>query len=313
MAANESSVSMATAINNYVMPGFVPLWRNDYTLSILRALGMVETTGRGQYYKWHMNSSGNSSAAIFTENDPAPASVAQGYVEPYIGWNHYWAWVTITGIGRDVVDGGYFDAVTAAVQLGMADLVDYRSNILLGATNNGLQVAIDSTTAYAGITRGSAAYFESTESSTATLAGLRALHRGVRDADKGGSPRAHLVSPTVMEWYAGLAGVPASSAMSNASIRVVQSANGLPYSVDHGLALSGMGFYGAPIVEVPDLTSTVWIMLDTSFNGVKHVTIRPLQIEFHSNIGDNQLFKITAGSALVIERPARQGKMTSIS
>lgn len=313
MGASESTTSMAYAIKETFDPEVHEgLFRNDQVVPTLAAYGMkMITAPGGDYVQWHMNSTGNTSAAIFTENDPAPASVAQAYIRPKVGYTYFWVWVTLTGIGRDAVRNGNFDAVRAAVEGSMGDVIDLRSTTYLGASSNGLGVAIDSTTTYAGITRGSAAYFESTESSTNTLAGLRAANRACRDADKAGRPSLHLVSPTILEWYSNLGGTYVAATGGNGNLRMTQMADGTPYRADFGIATSGFSFNGAPVVELPDVTSTEWFGLDMRY--LEHHTIRGLNVQFHSNVGDNELYKITVGSTLVYKEPKRAFKMTGLS
>jgi len=313
MGASESTTSMAYAIKETFDPEVHEgLFRNDQVIPTLAAHGMrMITAPGGDYVQWHINSTGNTSAAVFTENDPAPASVAQAYIRPKVGFTYFWAWVTLTGIGRDAVRNGNWDAVRAAVELSMGDVIDLRSTTYLGATANGLGVAIDSTTTYAGITRGSAAYFESTESSTSTLAGLRAAQRATRDANKAGRPSLHLVSPTILEWYANLGGTYVAATGGNGNLRLTQAADGTPFRADVGLATNGFSFYGAPVVELPDVTSTEWFGIDMRF--LEHHTIRDLNVQFHSNVGDSELYKISVGSALVMKEPKRCFKMTGLS
>jgi hypothetical protein len=74
-----------------------------------------------------------------------------------------------------------------------------------------------------------------------------------------------------------------------------------------------MTFMGSPIVEIPDLTNSVWIMLDTTAACVKHKIIRDFAVEFHHNEGDSQVYKITTGSTLVFEQPIWSGYMTGLS
>lgn len=317
MASVASTVTTANAIRDYFGPGFQEgLYRNDFTLNMLRAIGFQDVTAPGGLkYQWHLNSSGNSNVGVFTENQGAPASVAQGWIRPAVSWTYYWGFVTVSGMARDALaDGGLFDAVSAEVSLTQRDITDLRNTTLLGATQNGLQAAISATTTYAGITRGSAAYFESATSSTATIAGLKALHRAIRDPEHGGTPTAILLSPTALEVYLSLGTMLSQTqGSSNNLLRYVQPANGTAPAFDLGHSLTGNAFMGAPVIGVPDLTSTVVIFLDTSGATCKHIVVRPFQVKFHHNEGDNEVYEISCGSTIAVENPVRSGIMTSFS
>lgn len=317
MAAIASTVTTANAIKDYFGPGFQEgVYRNDAVLNILRGIGFSEITqAGGTAYKWHVNSSGNSNVGIFTENQGAPASVAQGWVRATVSWTYYWGFITVSGHARDALgDGGIFDAVSAEMELTQRDIVDLRNTTLLGSTQNGLQAAVSATTAYAGITRGSAAYFESATSSTATIAGLKALHRTVRDADHGGRIVAWLMSPTALEVYLSLATMLSQTqGSSNNLLRYVNPADGSAPRFDLGHALTGHAFMGSPIIEVPDLTSTVIVGLDTTGNTCKHIIIRPFQVKFHHNEGDAEVYEVSTGSTIAVENPVRCATMTSWS
>lgn len=307
--AQTSTITTANAIESFYTPGWREgVFRNDATLATLRALGLVEEMAPGGTgYSWHLNTSANTSTAIYTEGSPAPQAVAQGWVRATLSWTYYWAMIQLSGHAMDAVRNGIFDAIEAEMSLAQRDIIDLRSTTMLGSSNNGLQQAISASATYAGITRGSAAYFESSTLSTATIAGLRALHRTVRDAEKGGRPTAHLVSPTVANWYAGLAGVPGTSNF------VLQQSGTGPANVDVGYNWTGLTFMGRPVIEVPDLTSTVWLMVDTSAGNFKHKVVRELGVKFHHNEGDSETYLVTTGSTLAVEMPKWQGIMTSVS
>lgn len=316
MAATESTTSTANAIADHFAEGWYEgVYRNDAVLSILRAIGMQESVqSGGTGFKWHLNSSANTSVGIFSENDPAPQSVAQGWVRASLSWVYFWSWVTVTGHDRDALaDGGIFDAIEAAMMLAQREVVDLRNTTFLGSSNNGLQQAISATATYAGITRGSAAYFESsTSSSTFSVANARAYLRTIRSPDKGGHPVAHLVSPTVLEIYAAIGGTP-STTTGNSTLRYVAPADGSAFRADYGINVSGFSLGGAPVIEVPDLTSTVLISIDSSAGNFQHRIIRPFQVKFHHNEGDNEVYEVSTGSTIAKMNPKWDGIYTGIS
>jgi hypothetical protein len=59
------------------------------------------------------------------------------------------------------------------------------------------------------------------------------------------------------------------------------------------------------------VTAKEWFGIDMRF--LEHHTIRDLNVQFHSNVGDNELYKITVGSTLVYKEPKRAFKMTGLS
>ena len=304
-----STTTIANAINTAYEPGFREgVFRNDALLSLLRAFGMAEIESMtGNTHNWHLNTTANTSTAIYTEGAASPQAVAQGWVRATLSFIYFWSHVQITGHARDALKNGIFDAIEAEMMLAQRDIADLRTTTFLGSSNNGLQQAVSASATYAGITRGSAAYFESSTTSTASIAGMRGLHRAVRDAEKGGNPTVNLVSPTLMAWYAGLAGTPGTSNF------VLQTSGSGPSNVDVGYNWTGATFMGKPVVEIPDLTSTVWLMLDTSAQNLKHVVQRPFEVKFHHNEGDSEVYQITTASTIAVEMPKWQGIGTSLT
>lgn len=307
--AYASTTQLAYAIQTFYASGWREgVFRNDRLLGMLRAYGMVEQQAPGgTSHNWHINSGYNTSVATFTEGSAAPTAVAQSWVRPSLSWTYFWGWVAITGHAKDALQNGIFDAISAEMSLAQRDIVDLRTTTYLGSTSPGLQLAVAATGTYAGITRGSAAYFEGSASTTNSVAGLRALHRTIRDASKGGNPQVHIVSPTISDWYAARVGLPGTGNS------VISGNNTGPQNFDVGYNWTGQTFMGRPIVEVPDLTSSVWIMLDTSAMNVKHIVIREFQVKFHHNEGDSEIYEISTGSTLAVEQSIWQGILTGMS
>ena len=301
-----STITTAEAIQNEYTPGFrEAAFRNDQFLAAMRALGMEESeAGGGTAHNWLLNSAGGAPAA-FVEGGPLPEPVPQTWVKASVSPLYLATMIQISGHSRDALKNGRINAIEAEMSLAQRDLIDLRNTSFLGSS--GLQTAVDATTTYAGIARGSAAYFESTESSTNTLAGLRAAYRATQDAEKAGKTSAHLVSPTILQWYATLAGLPGTSNF------ILGNSGAGPMNVDVGFAWTGSTFMGKPIIAIPDLTSSEWYGLDFSAGNIKHKIWRSLSVIFHHMAGDSEGYEVSTGSALIVEMPKWQFKMTGLS
>jgi len=260
-------------------------------------------------FRWKVNSAGNTSAEVFTEGGTQPTPVAQTYVNAAVAAVYFRAMTRISGHVRDAINQGAaftgLDVIEQEFALGFADIQDLVNTTLMGSTNSGLEVAIDSGSTYAGIARGSAAYWESTETALGgalTRAGLLNLHEAIRDNDKGGRPGL-LIGPH-NQWtnYAQLAGEPGAA---NNSVRVMGSGN-------YDIAPSTASFMGLPFASVGDFTDTVIAMLDINAGQWALKIRRPFEVRADQS-GDDDVYQLSTASCLICRSPKRHGKLTGVT
>jgi len=306
------TTALANALQSSFQPGFTDaLFNNNELLSTLRQYGMVDVRGTGTSYNWDVRNTKNTSAAVYSENDAAPTAVAQGYAQASLNWVYIWIWIQVTGHARDAFRANpdaIFDAVAAEFELGMVDLVDLQQTTFLGSTNNGLDNAVDEAATYAGIARGSAAYFESVVDSTAaamTLARMNTQMLTQRAPEKGGKPTLHLCSDDQELAYSDIKGAPGAA---NNSVRMQLPQDGSAPKFDLGYDIGGLSFYNAPVKSMPDMDDDLWYSLDFRAQNIKFATIRDMETKFHRNSGDSEIYNITHGSTLVVGNPVWQAK-----
>lgn len=321
--ANTTTASVA--ITERFAPGFVEaVWRNDILLRVLRLMGAFgsdrELFGAEAYdtnHRWHVNSSGNSSVGTFVQGDPALTSGNQSWTRPVLPHVYHWGFYSIEGILIDALaNGGNFPAGMVSEQrLLTKDIANARNDTYLGSGTNGIQTAVSSTATYAGITRGSAAYFESTEVTTSaaqTVATHKSITRSMRDAEKGGLLTLNLTSPTQADTYSSLVGsaTTVNFPQLNAMLGSLQG----PGSFDMGVRVNEQTLSKAPIIEIPDMASTIWLYLDTTEDAEWfHDVPRPFNTEWYANEGDAKKFKTTIGSNLGVQNPKLCAKRTGLT
>jgi hypothetical protein len=179
----------ANSIREAYAPSFEKaVFRNDSLLGLFPP--WESPPGGGDTaYRWKLNSAGNSSVGVFAENDPLAAAGYQAIVNASVSWLYIRGTLRFTGHALDALGSAWIDQEQEEGTLLMEDIVDLMTTSFMGSTY-GIELAVDQTGAYAGITRnGSAAYFESTETAVggaASYASYVNLQETVRNADKGG-------------------------------------------------------------------------------------------------------------------------------
>ncbi len=303
----------ANAIRQKYEPGVVEaVFYNDALMGLTsngRRVFPVLDSGGDTAHRWHVHSAASSSTETYVEGQVQPLAGSQTYTRPALGYTWVRHLVQITGHARAAVRGGWFDVLDREMQLGIRQIQDVFSNTFLNGTN-GLQEAIDSTTTYAGITRGSASYFESAETAVSgvlTHASMYDLHETLRDAERAAntSEMLWIMPENQISNYAAL-----DNALGSATRRELGLAGG---GFDRGFKSDGMGSMGRPIIGMPDLTSTVILLLDTSpgnFNLVQH---QGLQVKEMAPIADSDVFQLSMALGLPCKKPLTQGKLTAVT
>jgi len=304
---------IANAIMERKAPGFIDaVFRNDRLLAILRQFGLNEPdpgTIDGTSHKWDVAYSANASAGSYSEGDAMAVADSNLFVEAALAWVYFEGVIKVTGHAKDALkNGGHFAAIDSQFPLLQEDIKNQRTATYLGSGTNGILNAIAATGTYAGITRGSAAYWESYTDTTAEAQSIlvhREVQRSIRAGDKGGYPNLHLTTRASKDGYANLIGFPAGT---TPGMRA-DVGNG-PANVDFGAGMPSLD--DAPIIPMDDLGTGNFLSLDISAaSPVRHMVIRPMQTVFHSRVGDAELYHVTTGGALVFENPKRCGKHTA--
>ena len=295
-----TTTTTAQVIKEVISPGFIDaVYRNNDLLPIMPP---PVPSGGDTTYDWKLNSAGNSSSQIFTEGQVAPASGNQSWVSAAVDYTHFRIMVTITGHARAALRSNYVDAIREEFVLGQQDLVDLITRTYMSGTN-GIETAVDSTTAYAGITRGSASYFESLETAVSgnlAATDLEDLIEGLADNDRGantGAMRFMVPWNQATNIYR-LTGVPATQFISDAD------------KVPNFLSQT---FAGMPIARLGDWTDTVIILADMTPGNWVVVEHEPFMVHDQGRSADADVFMETFRGGIMCKQPKMQGKLTGIT
>lgn len=294
--------------------GFVDaVFRNNSLLGLFPTLPAGDSS-----YRWKVNSAGNTNVAVFTEGASAAVPVAQTYVNAAVSYTYLWGWIRVSGHIRDVMRNGGAYAGLPLIQnefLGTTeDLRDLATTSAMGSTY-GLEVAVDSTTTYAGISRGSAAYFESSETAhnaTLTMAGLANITEACEDNDKGGKTGLILTARNQLTNYMAFSGTPNTA---NHSFRSNAADLNKPFDIQP--STMNLTFQGIPIVGLPDWTDEVWMGLDmrpTRVGPNVGISIaRDFEIRGPDMAGDDDVWEVSTAFAVIVHSPKLCWKLTGVT
>jgi hypothetical protein len=297
--------STLTTHSNALNEAFLPQYQEAvyYNSDVLKYFGVPKPhPGGGRYVNWQVHSAAAGTSAIFTEASVMPSAAYETVVNAYVSPVYIWDTVQISGILKDALgSGGHYDAFDLEIQGKINSIRDLFETSFLGSTY-GLEVAIDSSTNYGGITRSSATYWQSTEtavSAALSVANLRDLIESCKDNDKGGLKKPLWMVP----W----------NQYSN-----IWSLTGSPGTKmfnpkDPLENLSNQTLDGAPVVAVGDMTDTVILALDMRPELWRYEEFRPLTITPHNKSGDSDVYLITAALSLACLNPKMHGKLTGVT
>ncbi len=303
-------------------PGFVDaVYRLDDFLSLhvnkQPVFPMSPMLGDISSERWKVNSAGNTSVEIFTESGSAPTPVAQTYVNAAVAATYFRGTIRITGHVRDAIRLGAapsgLNVFNEEFGLGALDLKKLVKDSFIGSSNSGLEVAIDASTTYAGIARGSATYWESQETAVGgaqTLAAHLNMIEALGDNDVGANTGLILGPRNQLTNYSQLPGAPgAANTTQSVDMAIKGGANGF----DLAPRLDAMTVAGIPFVGVGGMTDTVLCYMDIT-PGNWHLKIRRgLELRPLPHSGDDDVWQISSASALICKRPKLQGKNTGVT
>jgi hypothetical protein len=291
----------ANAIREAYAPGFNKLvFRNDSLFSLFPA----EMASFGDTnWRFKANSAGNTSVQIFTEGQAQPGAGNQSWSNLAVPWNYYRCMIEITGHSRDALKSRWINAVDEEFSLGMEDLVDLMTTTSMSGTN-GIETIVDSTTTYAGQARGSAAWWESSETAVGgALAhtNLEDLLETCEDNDKGA-----LFAPGM--WL-----MPR-----NQYTNVYRLSGGVGVQntgdSDKAPGLPRQTFAGIPMVWLPDFTNTVIMLLEMTPRAKwRHIVHRPWDVKEMGPTSDADVYQLSNARLLVCEAPKYHGKLTGVT
>jgi hypothetical protein len=292
-----TTTSGANAIREAYQPGFVEaVYRNNSLLGLFPAPeGAVGDTN----VRWKVNSSGQT-PEIFTEGQAQPVAGNQTYTNAAVAWNYFRGMVQVTGHAKDALQSAWLPAVEEEMTLLMQDIIDLITTTTMSGAN-GLETMVDSTTTYAGIARGAAAYWESTETAVSgalATSDLQDIDEAIRDNDKGGNPGLILCPWNQNTNIYRLTGTP-----------FVQQG---PVT-DKSPGMLVQSFNGSNIVPLGDFANTVIMFLDMTPGKWAHVVIRDFEVKDMGPSGDSDVMQVSTGRILINKSPKLDGKLTGVT
>ncbi len=299
MAILSLGQAAVAAIRESYAPGFIDaIYRNNSLLGLFPA--PVMSPGDSAY-KWKLASAGTA-VEDFTEFQPLLNAQTQTYVNASITYPYVRGKVHTSGMARDALRSNWIDSIAEDMLGVRADMVDLITTNMMSNGTYGLEAAVDSTTTYAGISRGSAAYFESSETAVdgaLNVSNLYDLQETIRDNDKGGNPSLILLPLNQETNLYRLTGQPFTAMAGPA---------------DKAAGLYQQTFAGMRVVALPDWTNTVIMMLDMTPGKFVQVIQRDWTVTEMPVEGDSAgIYQISYSLLLVNKNPKLDGKLTSVT
>ena len=303
--AGLTTTTAANSIREAYAPSFEKaVFRNDSFLGLFPPWEAPPGNG-DTAYRWKLNSAGNSSVQVFSENQVQPVAGYQAIVNAALSWLYVRGMMSFTGHALDALGSNWINAEQEEGSLLVEDLVDLMTTSFMGSTY-GLELALAPASAYAGITRnGAASYFESsTAGSVGTLAyaDLVDIQEAVRDNDKGGlkTRQGMWVCPVNQETNIyGLA----------------QTSKTVNVNTDGSFAprIANQDVCGYPLVALPDFTNTVIALLDMRPGSFRKIQIRTFRVDDQGRSGDSKIFQVSWGGMFVVRQPRFHGTLTGVT
>ena len=263
---------------------------------------------------WTPNTSGNTSAATFSEGDAAPAPGGQGYTALTATPVYFWAWARVTGRQLDIARvGGHkpgLAVMDGEIMGGLGDLADLVENTFIGSTS-GIEHIISASNTVYGVAQGSAAWHQShmtALSGVLTQAALTNITEGARDGKNGRysvilSPHNQVTNYTNLLGAAGAA---------NNSVRHI-----LPNGVDLGPDPTDVAFQRKPWLGMDIMTDTFIAGLDlrpTAYGpNWEYKVARPFQVDPPQKVGDDHLIELSHAGVLVCRLVQRNWGLTAVT
>lgn len=280
----------------------------------------------GTHYRKKVRVTANSSAALYSEGDGAPAAVASTYANGVWPYAYFWASIRITGHTRDAVRGAGspegLNVIDEEMIVAMEMIRDLMNTTFMSDTTYGLELAVDSAGTYANISRTTYANWGATE--TALSGVLTRTHlidqvEFARDNDKGSGFGKNgngviLMPQNQISNYIRLSGEPNAS---NSSVRVELAPSGGAGGgrLDYSPRPDMLSFQGVPIIGLADWTDTVIIGMDTRPGKNLLVEHRSFSegIRPQAPAGDDDVTLVTTAAGLINHNPRYDWKSTGVT
>jgi len=270
-------------------------------------------------YRWKVHVSGGT-PSTFSEGDAAAAPGVQLYVNAAVAAVYFTQTVRVSGHLRDAARGAALysglPVIDQEFTLAMEDMRDLIGTTFLGATNSGLEVAVDSTTAYAGLNRATYTNWGSTE--TALSGALSRTHlidqmEFARDNEKGssiGRSGNGIVLAPVNQCsnYIRLTGEVGGT---TPGIRF--EAGLFPNGFDVSPSFDGLRIMGVPMIGIPDMLDTIIVGMDTRPGKNLLCTCRDFTVRGPVIMGDDDEYYITWAGMIVDKNPKYDWKSTGVT
>lgn len=325
--ATGTTTQYGLAVGGGSAGAYTPIFRDGFVNAVFKNNQFLGLTVNGSplfpelpvgdtNYRYKLISSANTSAGTFSEGDSAPQPVAISPVNAVIAYTYFWAWVRTSGRVRDLDKTQRVSMIEQEMSGAREDIVDVMNTGFMGTSNAGLLTAISDDLTYGGISRGSAAYFESTDTNhnaALTRVGLTNVIETAEDNDKGAVTSVILTSRNQVTNYTNLAGEPNTE---NSSISVELGLVG-GGRLDLGYNVRALSFQGIPIISIPDFSDTDWAGLDLRMTRVGPswgLSIRrPFEMRGPQMSADDDIWELSAAAALVCHQPKTQWKLTDVT
>jgi len=208
--------------------------------------------------------------------------------------------IQITGHAQDAMKANWVNGLEEEMTQIRPQLQDLITTTMLSAANSGIQVQIDSLTAYAGLTRGAISWFESYEAAINDIISYSALmtaYRTLRDNDIAAKPDLILCPWNQKQRIYQITGQPA--------IKYIG-----PNDAAAGFT-TDCAFAGVPVEAISDLTDTVILYIDRTPGNWVHIKHRDWSVKPMAPSGDSDVYQISyAGIGPLCRNPKKQGKNT---
>jgi hypothetical protein len=267
---------------------------------LLPLFGAPVDSGGGTKHQWHIHTTANDSVETFTEGQGQPDPGNQQYTSPEVSYKYFRGLLNITGHARDAMRRNWVNGLDLEMSMLKEDIVDLVTTTYMDATD-GIRAAVDSTTTYAGVTRGSVTYFEANENAVNAIVSfgdLIDLYEEQRDNDIGARPDLILCPWNQYTRIYQITGQPAIK-----NIAPLDAASGYNSQVFAGMSIQPLG----------DLTDTVIFMLDRRPGNWTVVQHRPFQVKEMAPAGDSDVYQLSVAVNLICLHPKFQGKLTGCS
>lgn len=308
MAATTTTI--AALVGEIFSEGVSTLYRND---ELMRLFPIVDQAG--DVPRWVAHYAGQTGEE-FSEGAAAPAAGNQSYLDATGAWRYFRVIVQVTGHAQDRLRSGnavsgFGPALAEEMSRGQRDLVHLVTTSLLDTSAGGIQGIVDNSGTVYGIDRSTYTWWQSVETAVGgalTLNNLQTLSTDIRNQPRRGKPDLLIAAPNQLQNYINLV---TNGTNTLASIVRAAPASQTIGNLDIGYAPTAVAFQGAPIVEMPNLTNTVWLMLDSRWWQIKR--IRDIQVKPLSNVGDEDTYQISTALNLCCRNPYLQGKLTGVT